>query len=113
MGWKNSAGRNARKLALETLVDAAYGNESRGIWSSGYCAGADQGFKPNILRSSFSGGNSQCTHQLASIFFVGKKTARCFRAFLLQSLQGQNATVVGGIGKHRNCRVVLPLRSGP
>src|ERR1700688_2019375 len=99
--------------APDTLLNAAYCNESRGIWRSGYRTGSDQSFKPDILRSSLCDGNSQRTHQLTSIFFVGKKTAGCFRAFLLKSLQSQNATVVGGIGKQRNRRVVLPLRSGP
>src|ERR1700688_4056659 len=99
--------------APDTLLNAAYCNESRGIWRSGYRTGSDQSFKPDILRSSLCDGNSQRTHQLTSIFFVGKKTAGSFRAFLLKTLQGQNATIMGSIGQQRNGRVVLPLRSDP
>src|ERR1700736_6321038 len=82
-----------------TLLNAAYRNESRGIWRSGHRAGSNQGFEPDILRSSLCSGDSQGTHQLAPIFFFGKKTARRFRAFLLKSLQSQNAAVMGSIGK--------------
>src|ERR1700730_8081084 len=100
---------NAGELAPEepdTLLNPAYCNKGRGIWRSGYRAGSDQRFKPDILRSSLCRGNSQGAHQLAPIFLVRKKTARGFRTFLLKSLQSQNATIMGRIGKHLNFRVV-------
>src|ERR1700675_24589 len=97
----------------EWLANSADRDESCGIRRPGHCAGSNQRLKPDILRAAIRDSNAERAHELMPIFLIRKEPARCFRSFLLKTLEGEHASVVGRIGKKSNGSVIFSHRSGP
>src|SRR3984885_3327448 len=94
-------------------MNSAHRDQSGRTGRSRAGAGSNQCLKPYVLRDSVGGGNSQCTHELATIFLIREKPASRFRSFLLETLECEHTAVVGLVRKKRDCGVIFSERSRP